>query len=78
MYVNLRCNQRLFPTKNCKGLNQWALVTLGKTLIYINRYDHLTLTAKHGCPLFQQLFCSHQTLTIVSQDKLFHLMLVNQ
>ena len=48
-----------FWPKHCKGLTQWAFVTLGPTLIYATETILQTLTTKPWCPFFQKTVCAH-------------------
>ena len=64
--------------ENSKRLTQQYLVPLGTTLIYIAGNDIQILTTKLWWPLFQQLFCAHQTLIRTSQTKMFREMLTNK
>ena len=64
--------------KKCNRLTQFELLPLGLTLIYITGNDLKTLTTKPWCPLFQKLFCDHQTLIRTLKNKLFCVMFINQ
>ena len=64
--------------KNCRGLTQWAFVTLGLTLIHITESIFQNLTTKTVCPLSQQLQYAHQNNLRLSQNQLSPMMFINK